>query len=72
MVQTVARKWAVKNIQRIKNGLRPSSVAVRRHLPPGGKALSKAENFFCAFIHCEKKRKGKGFLQRAEFASKNT
>ena len=36
-----------RNIQKIKNGLRPSSVAVRRHLPPGGKAVSKAEiNFW--------------------------
>ena len=36
-----------RNIQKIKNWLRinmlrPSSVAVRRHLPPGGKATSKA------------------------------
>lgn len=57
MVQTVARKWAVKNIQRIKNGLRPSSVAVRRHLPPGGKALLKAENFFLRFYPLREKAK---------------
>lgn len=63
MVQTVARKWAVKNIQTIKNGLRPSSVAVRRHLPPGGKALSKAENFFALLSIARKSEKGKAFCK---------
>lgn len=33
MVQTVARKWAVKNIQRIKNGLRVTDVSIGYKLP---------------------------------------
>ena len=33
------QKFFVKNIQKIKNVLRPSSVAVRRQLSPQGEAL---------------------------------
>jgi len=43
----IFRNLLLKIFRKIKNALRPSSVAVRRHLPPGGKAISKAKiNFW--------------------------
>ena len=67
------QKFFVKNIQKIKNGLRPSSPCFARSFPPQGEALTKAritlfaEENFASKILCRQEGKARSGWQFCEF-----